>query len=620
MFGGSIRKQVVVVLLGFALLFTAALKFVLMPRITDVLLETQQDEITNQLETVLEGITPFVLSNQYAAVHETLHAVADRNTNWQAISLTRGDGLRIYPVGEPDTAQGQELLSVESDLLIEGDLWGTLSAVVVMDGPVRDLQSELLFFGLSALGMILFLFVVGGYLFDLLVTRRLLLLSLAAAKLGRGQFDADLPRAGNNEVGRLVRAFDRMRRQILDNTEKLQAARIEAEDALEAKTRFLSSMSHEIRTPLNGIIPVAELLRESLLTKEQEKNVKTIQSAGKALLSIVDDILDLNKLQEGKIVLREEPFRMSELLYEVVDLLQIAATNRGLTLESEIQIDREQVLIGDVGRLRQMLLNLVGNAIKFTETGGIRITCGKIFESTDEIRAFIDVQDSGIGIPPEDQKRIFDRFEQAEGGLNRRFEGTGLGLPITKGLAEAMGGDLTLKSVYGEGSTFRLSLSLAKAEKGQEALLANTLSVSAAGGGEQSSTPLNVLLVDDNFINLEIAGAMLKKLGHCVTSAENGLDALACVESNDFDLVFMDVQMPVMDGLEATRKIREFPGTRASTIIIALTAGVLEENREMCLEAGMDDMLMKPLRIVDFQSMIRKWASQKDGHQELALA
>lgn len=621
MLRGSIRKQVLGVLLCFALLFAGAFEFLWMPKITQILLESQQDEIANQLDSVMEGVTPFVLSNQYAAVHETLNAVAERNTNWEIISLVRGDGLRIYPVGALGVPSGQHLLSVQSDLIIEGGLWGTISAVVVMDGPVQELRSVLMVFAATSLATILWLFLLVGYLFDKFVTRRLLLLSLAAAKLGRGQYDARLPEAGNNEVGRLVRAFDVMRRQILDNTEKLQAARQEAENALEAKTRFLSSMSHEIRTPLNGIIPVAEMLRQSPLSKDQEKGVQTIQRAGKALLNIVDDILDLNKLQEGKVVLRNDPFCLKDVIEEVADLMRIAASNRGLALATEYNIDHGQILVGDEGRLRQMLLNLVGNAIKFTEHGSVRIVCGKILDTPESMQIFIDVVDTGIGIPEEDQERIFDRFEQAEGGWNRRFEGTGLGLPITKGLVHAMGGDLAVTSVYGQGSTFRLSLTLAKQPAGQQAIpsIGKSMASTALSHGDPN-TDLNILLVDDNFINLEIAREMLKKLGHRVTTAENGIDALNLVGTGDFDIVFMDVQMPVMDGLEATRKIRDLSGDVANITVIALTAGVMEENREICSEAGMNDFLTKPLRLEDFQKTIQKWTKSPRGQRDDSAA
>ncbi|MDX1780047.1 MAG: response regulator [Thalassovita sp.] len=572
-------------------------QFIWVPRVTKILIQAETREIHRQAEVIADGLTPFILSNQSAAIYENLNSIGQRHSDWYSIVLTRADQRQLYPMSRVEPETGANVISLSHDIVLRGDLWGRLEVHADLSAQIAQLHDELRRLGVFTIVVVLISGATLGLFVDRLITRRLVKLADAADQLGSGNYEAELPRPGQDEVGRLTKSFSAMRSHIIENVSSLEAARREAENALKVKSQFLATMSHELRTPLNGIVPVAEMLMASDLDTGQRKDVETIQKASKSLLHIVDDILDLTKLEEGRLEPRKKPFDIADLVTEVATMLQASAKSKGLELVSDIDVSVAGRYAGDGERIKQILVNLVGNAIKFTRSGTVTIRCRSLAEGQGHTRFLFEVEDTGIGIAETDQNRVFERFEQAEGGLTRRFGGSGLGLSIAKNLVFALGGDIGLNSKLGDGSTFWFSLPLEKTDDAvaEPPIDAARPECSPAPAQHETCRPLDILIADDNEINRSVTTLMLEKMGHNVIAVENGRDAFDKVATTDFDVVFMDVHMPDMDGLEATRRIRKLPSERAGTFVVALTASVMEQDVLDCREAGMDDFLSKPL-------------------------
>ena len=370
---------------------------------------------------------------------------------------------------------------------------------------------------------------------------------------------------------------------------ELSRARHAAEAAAQAKSRFLATMSHEIRTPMNGVIGMADLLAATPLNAAQADYVRWIVESGHALLNIINDILDISKLQAGKPVILSEPFVLQDCVKGAVALLQPTAKAKGIDLVIAPMDGVLPNLLGDEGRIRQVLLNLIGNAVKFTAVGDVmvRVRCQKARAGW---AIMISVKDSGIGIEADQIDRIFDSFTQADDQITRRFGGTGLGLAISRLLAREMGGEIAAASVPGDGSCFTVSLNLPEAT---DVALAKAAIVGAAFG----YTGQRILVAEDNKTNSLIVRRMLETDGLTLDFAENGAQAVELYRLHRPDLVLMDMSMPVMDGLEATREIRRMESAQklARCPVIALTANAFGEDRDACLAAGFDDFLSKPV-------------------------
>ncbi|MCF7837091.1 MAG: response regulator [Candidatus Marinimicrobia bacterium] len=388
-----------------------------------------------------------------------------------------------------------------------------------------------------------------------------------------------------------MRALLRIRQiehRLEEKQKLLEVARDEAQEAAHAKSEFLAHMSHEIRTPLNAVIGMTELLMETTLDDEQQEYAQTVHTASESLLQIVNDVLDFSKIESGRMSLEQQPVPIPEMIAEVVRLMQAQADAKGLTLATTVAPGTPAVLLGDPLRLRQILINLLNNAVKFTERGSVRLAVrGKRVASGCQVE--FTVQDTGIGIPPEKVDRLFRPFSQVDASTSRRFGGTGLGLVISQRLATLMDGQITVESQPGAGTTFRLEVQLAN----PEAIAAAPVPSAAK---RQAARDLRILVAEDNPVNRQVVGLLLERLGHGCSFVENGQQAVEAVRQTPYDVVLMDLQMPVMDGLTALQVIRREMPPDQQPWIIALTAHAIHGAREEYLSAGMNDYLSKPLR------------------------
>ncbi len=388
---------------------------------------------------------------------------------------------------------------------------------------------------------------------------------------------------------------------------QIESAKAAAEAASVAKSQFLANMSHEIRTPMHGVLGLAEMALDAETLEESKNHVRTLYSSAQSLLQVLNDILDFSKVEAGKLVLESVPFSLRALINEVRGVVAPQAAAKGISLVYWIADGLPATLSGDPGRLRQVLVNLLGNAVKFTSTGSVALEVrpSDVDSGPGRITLHFLVRDTGIGIPREKLAVIFEAFGQADSSMTRRFGGTGLGLSISSQLVELMGGRMWVDSTPGLGSTFHFTCTLRLDEASRtQALPADP---------DQLEPPLRIMLAEDNPVNQKVASSLLSKRGHSVKVASTGIEVLRAWEAENFDVILMDNQMPEMDGVEAVRRLREREASthRARTPVVALSASAMLGDRERFLAAGMDAYLAKPFRAQELSALLRQIGTSK---------
>lgn len=466
---------------------------------------------------------------------------------------------------------------------------------------------------------------VTAFVFDWQIRRPLTRLLRATIAFANGNLDERVEVERRDEIGVLHEAFNVMAEQLQSTVAEAKSAQASAEQAAQAKSAFLANMSHEIRTPLNAVLGLTDLVLFSDLDDEQREMLGSVQHSGVALLGIINDILCLSKIEADRLDLDVRPMSLRDCVAGLHELFALEADRKGLRLDFGVDDGVARTVVGDEPRLRQILVNLVGNAIKFTESGEIEV---RVRSSTDHRRGQnrIDflVRDTGMGIDQSTIGQLFEPFSQADASTTRRYGGTGLGLTISRRLVELMGGDLQVTSIVGEGSLFSFTIPMEVASEPLLPTIETTAKLTErephgerrqvqpapqpqleqGAITEASHRPLRILLAEDNAVNQIVAIQMLKRLGHTADLANDGVEAVELATSSDYDLIFMDIQMPELDGIGAMKRIRQTLPEARWPQVVALTANAVEGDRERYLAAGMDGYVAKPVRLPDLEAVI----------------
>ncbi|MFL4116162.1 response regulator [Pseudomonas aeruginosa] len=626
--GWDIRTRMLAISLGPALLLTLLLTaYFTYSRLQDLrqeLTHTGQliaDQLAPAAEYgVIAGNTP-VLQKLLQATLDTPHVrfieVRDRNDNILVyVEQLSGALQNAAPIDIFHSTIQRQRIALASDPLLDGasegdgqsgeDYLGRVVVGMSNDAFSQRQQEILLKAALLAAFALILTFLVARRLAQRL-SAPINTMGQAVEAIQSGDYKTSLPILDDGEIGDLARhinnlasGLDRASREQEQAIGQLISAREEAEQANRAKSDFLAMMSHELRTPMNGVLGMLQLLETTEQTREQAEYTALATESTEHLLKVINDILDFSRIERGALELECIPFNLLELVQGSALVFQHSAQQRGLALELQIQAGLENIEVcGDPTRIRQILVNLLGNALKFTEEGAIHLSLEWQALDHDVLWLTCAVHDSGIGISPERLEHMFDAFQQADSSISRRYGGTGLGLAIARTLAERMGGTLQAESKEGSGSTFTLEIPLpfqqSPAHRQQ-----------AAGDAAPVAAGQEILLVEDNPVNQTVIEAMLRSLGYRVTLVADGIQAVRSAERQRYDAILMDCRLPVLDGYSATREIRAQENGRRVPII-ALTANALQGDRENCLQAGMNDYLAKPFKRAELQRILQRW-------------
>jgi len=607
------------ILAGVGLLTLAMVAFTAVASaIFDRYLQEQLEEAAMQQRVLLgAALLAPVLQRDYATVEAVIReSRAVRGVDYIAVFDRQQQPVASDGLIPPGIGSGGRLEEIEASAAQTFHFSGVISsdgntighiAFGLSRSLVADARRSLL---LGALGVGLIILVAFSLLFAWIsyrLTNPLIALSRATRKLQRGDYGIDLPYHSADEIGALTEDFRQLASRIREQIAKVTASenlqrhyRQSAEQASQAKSEFLAKMSHEIRTPLHGVLGMLELLQGNHLPLEQREHLQLAERSARHLLQVVDEILDFSKIEAGKMELEATPFDVGELAGDVVALFSPAAVAKGV----EMTLTRENIpaaLIGDPTRLRQVLSNLVSNAVKFTEAGHIRLHCAW---QPDPQVLHVALEDSGVGIPADRLQTIFDPFMQSDNSVARTYGGTGLGLSISVRIVRLMGGEIEVESSPGQGARFRFSLPLQAAM----ALPGTVEAVSATATNSMRADGAAVLVVEDTPVNQTIIRIGLERMGYRVDTASNGAEAIQKFEDGDYAVVLMDCHMPGMDGYTAATAIRDFESRmgRRRMPIIAVTAAVTGDEQARCRAAGMDDYLSKPFSMPGLDAMLRR--------------
>ncbi|MBQ0720771.1 MAG: response regulator [Gammaproteobacteria bacterium] len=500
---------------------------------------------------------------------------------------------------------------------------GNLSAIY------QDFKEELVLMGLLYLGAVLVTYLLARRLQRIIAAPIEELAETMQSVSAQNNYTLRLKNPGNDELGSLFNSFNQMLEQIQGRDQGIKDARNTAQAANKSKTEFLANMSHEIRTPMNGVLGMAELLDNTPLNTQQKKYIQTIRRSGETLLSVINDILDFSKVEAGELSLEEEPFELELLISHVLELFQDLADRKQLVLKAELPPSLPADYIGDSMRLTQILMNLVANAIKFTSHGQVILTVSLVEESSNNAWLCFSVNDSGIGIAKDKVASIFEAFQQADGSISRQYGGTGLGLAISSQLIKLFGGELNVESKLGLGSTFSFTIPLGKSKiitpptQGEQAAEPDqpqpTMDLEVLNNDVLNDTvidPTNgkILVAEDNPVNQMLACDMLEQIGYDTDVANDGQQAFDAASKQRYSLIMMDIQMPQVDGLEATALIREHEETLPyRTPIAAVTANAMAGDKERFLASGMDDYLSKPFGLQSLADLVGRWVKPADS-------